>query len=116
MSPDDDVRLRHMVDAAEAALRFVKGRTRADLDRDELLVFGLVRAIEVVGEAAARVSPAGRQELPDVPWTQIVGMRNRLVHAYFDVDLGILWDTVTVALPELLARIRAYRPATGETS
>lgn len=113
MSPNDGVRIRHMVDAAEAALRFVRGRTRADLDRDELLVFGLVRAIEVMGEAAARVSPAGRLEFTDVPWSQVVGMRNRLVHAYFDVDLDILWETVIVAIPELLAKLRAPRSAKG---
>jgi uncharacterized protein with HEPN domain len=113
MSPDDDIRVQHMIDAAEAALRFVKGRKRDDLTRDELLVFGLVRAIQVIGEAAARVSPEGRMKLPEVPWKEIVGMRNRLVHAYFDVDLGILWDTVTVALPDLLAKIRVRRPASG---
>jgi len=116
MSPDDGIRVRHLLDAAEAALRFVAGRTRADLDRDELLVFGLVRAVEVGGEAAARVSPDGRRELSHLPWSQIVGMRNRLVHAYFDVDRTILWDTVTQALPDLVARIRAGLAAQGGES
>jgi uncharacterized protein with HEPN domain len=70
----------------------------------------LSRAVEIVGEAANQVSESGRSELPGVPWPQIVGMRNRLVHAYFDIDRDILWDTVQIALPVLLAQLR---PAAG---
>ena len=82
---------RHMVDACEAAARFAHGRSRGDLDSDEMLRFALVRAVEIVGEAAGAVSPEGKAALP-VPWRwQIVGMRNRLVHAYFDINLDILW-------------------------
>jgi len=113
MSPPDRVRLQHMIDAAEVAVRFAGGRTRADLDTDQLLVFGLVRAVEVLGEAASRVSPDARLELPQVPWGLIVGMRNRLVHAYFDVDLTILWDTVTGAIPDLLTQLRAALAVMG---
>jgi uncharacterized protein with HEPN domain len=81
MSPDDVVRLRHMIDTIHAALRFAKGRSRADLDKDQMLLFALVRAVEIIGEAASRVSVEGRAELPDLPWRAAVGMRNRLVHA-----------------------------------
>lgn len=105
MSPADVVRLRHMVDAIEAAERFARSRTRGDLDTDQMLLFALVRAIEVVGEAAARVSDGGRAEMPSVPWNAIIGMRNRLIHAYFDVDRDILWTTVTEALPALRVQI-----------
>jgi uncharacterized protein with HEPN domain len=107
MSPDDRWRLRHMADAAEQALAFVQGRQRADLDTDAMLRLALTRAVEIVGEAAAQVSGAGRNHCPDVPWQQIVGMRNRLVHAYFDINADILWDTVLLALPPLLAQLRA---------
>jgi uncharacterized protein with HEPN domain len=107
MSPDDRWRVRHMADAAEQALAFVQGRQRADLDTDAMLRLALTRAVEIVGEAAAQVSDAGRNECPDVPWQQIVGMRNRLVHAYFDINADILWDTVLLALPPLLAQLRA---------
>ncbi len=110
MSPDDDVRLRHMMDAIEAALRFTSGRERSDLDSDEMLLFALVRAVEIVGEAASRLSEAGRAQAPDVPWSAITGMRNRLVHAYFDIDRDILWTTVQQALPTLLQQLRAVRP------
>jgi len=106
MSPDDRVRLQHMVDALTAASKFVEGRKRSDLDADQMLVFALVRAVEVIGEAASRLSSEGRAELNTVPWSNIIGMRNRLVHAYFDVDLNILWNTVTQALPTLRAQIR----------
>jgi uncharacterized protein with HEPN domain len=109
MSQDDDVRIRHMVDAIEAALRFAKDRGRADLDRDEMLLFALVRAVEIVGEAASRLSAEGRARLPEVPWSAVTGMRNRLVHAYFDVDRDILWATVTQALPTLLKQLQRAR-------
>jgi len=105
MSPDDRVRLQHMVDAIDAAAGFVEGRSRVDLDTDLMLVFSLVRAVEIVGEAASKVSAAGRAELPEVPWSSIVGMRNRLVHAYFDVDLEILWSTLKQALPTLRSQL-----------
>lgn len=107
MSPDDCWRIGHMIEAAEQALGFSRGRTRADLDSDTMLRMALTRTVEIVGEAAAQVSAAGRQELPDVPWAQIVGMRNRLVHAYFDINRNILWDTVQLALPPLLKRLKA---------
>ena len=94
-----------MRDATVSALRFVEGRTRQDLDRDEMLLFALARAIEVLGEAASKVSPEGRAELPDIRWTAVVGMRNRLVHAYFDVDRDILWATVCNDLGGLKQRL-----------
>ena len=105
MSPDDLNRIRHMADAADTALQFCRGRSRADLDTDVMLRFALTRAVEVVGEAAARVSEAGRAASADVPWPAIVGMRNRLVHAYFDVDKDILWTTVADRLPTLLQQL-----------
>lgn len=113
MSRDDHVRLRHMADAIEAASKFVEGRSRSDLDADRMLVFALVRAVEIIGEAASKLSSEGRAGLPAVPWSSVVGMRNRLIHAYFDVDLDILWNTVTRALPPLGEQIQA---ALGESS
>ena len=107
MSPDDHWRVCHMIEAAEQALTFVAGRERADLDRDAMLLLALTRAVEIVGEAAGKVSEAARGELPTVPWPQIVGMRNRLIHAYFDVNRDILWDTVQLALPPLLAQLKS---------
>ena len=107
MSPDDRWRLSHMIDAAEQALIFVQGRARADLDSDAMLRLALTRAVEIVGEAATKVSQAGRDEMPAVPWLQILGMRNRLVHAYFSINHDVLWDTVQLALPPLLAQLKS---------
>ncbi|MEN9314063.1 MAG: hypothetical protein RIS35_456 [Pseudomonadota bacterium] len=111
MQREDIVRLTHMRDAAASALRFVQGRTRDDLDRDQMLLFALVRAVEIIGEAATKVSPDGQDALPDIRWRAITGMRNRLVHAYFDVDRGILWETLQSEMPGLKARLSAVLDA-----
>ncbi len=105
MPPDDDVRNRHLVDAAETALRFVEGRTRSDLEADEMLRLALTKLVEIVGEAAKQVTPATRATLSAVPWTAAARMRDRLVHHYFDVDLDVLWATISDDLPALLAAL-----------
>ena len=106
MRRSDAIRLRHMLDAAEEAIGFVRGRTRQDLDHDRMLVLALMKDIEIIGEAAYQVTQETRQSLPEVPWGDIVGMRHRLVHAYFDINLDILWATVQEDLPALLAILR----------
>ena len=87
-------------------MRFVAGRTRAELETDVMLRFALVHAVQIIGEAASKVSAEGRAALPDVAWPVIVGMRNRLVHAYFDVNLDILWSTVQHVLPGLVNTLK----------
>lgn len=106
MNPHDRVRLQHMADALNAAKRFVEGHQRSDLDTNEMLLFALVRAVEIVGEAASTVTAETRAQFPDVPWASIIGMRNRLVHAYFDINRDILWTTATEAVPELAERLK----------
>lgn len=98
MRKDDRIRLQHM-DAAREAEGFVRGKQREDLDSDRLLVLGLMKAVEIIGEAAYQISPSTRSQLPGIPWEDIIGMRHRLVHAYFDIDLDILWHTVQDDLP-----------------
>lgn len=105
MNRDDLIRLRHVADALKAAIRFAADRRREDLDHDDMLAFALTRAIEIVGEAASKVGDDTREAHPQIPWAAIVGMRHRLVHAYFDVDLDILWRSATEAAPALLAQI-----------
>ena len=90
MNPHDRLRLQHLADALNSAIRFVQGRERGDLDADEMLLFALVRAVEIAGEAASQVTPETRAQLPDLPWNSMVAMRNRLVHAYFDINRDIL--------------------------
>ena len=72
---------------------------------DRMLVLSLVKAIEIVGEAASQVSSATREQLPEIRWVDIVAMRNRLVHAYFDINLEILWQTVQHDLPPLIVTL-----------
>ena len=98
----DYVRLRHMLDAANEALSFVAEKSRTELDLDRALALALVKSIEIIGEAASRISPDFRSQSPDLPWTDLVAMRNRLIHAYFDVNLDIVWQTVTDELPPLV--------------
>jgi uncharacterized protein with HEPN domain len=99
--------VRHMIEACETALNFVDGRQRSDLDSDRMLLFALVRAIEILGEAAGRVSDATRKDAGDIPWNLAAAMRNRLIHEYFDVDREVVWKTTTQELPDLLPRLRA---------
>jgi len=102
MHKDDTVRLRHMLDASQEAITFAQGHTRADLDTDRKLVLAMVKAVEIIGEAAYQVSQATREQLPEIPWKDIIGMRHRMVHAYFDINLDILWRTVQDDIPPLL--------------
>jgi uncharacterized protein with HEPN domain len=113
MRKDDRTRLRHMLDAAREAVHFSEGKTRHDLDGDRLLALGLMKCIEIVGEAAANISNECKASLPLIPWKSILGMRNRLVHAYFDIDLDVLWYTTTVSIPPLIQMLEAV--ITGES-
>ena len=106
----DEIRLRHMLDAAREALSFVQGRTRSDLDGDRQVVLAPVKDMEIVGEAAAQVTEAGRREFPEIPWQPIVGMRNRLVHAYFDINLDVVWKTVQGDLPQSIVLLEQVIP------
>ncbi|MBI5250818.1 MAG: DUF86 domain-containing protein [Desulfomonile tiedjei] len=102
MRKDDQIRLRHMLDSAREAVHFAKGKTRGDLDGDRLLALGLMKCVEIIGEAAANISNECRETLPAIPWKSILGMRNRLVHTYFEIDLDVVWYTTTVSLPPLV--------------
>ncbi|HRQ76369.1 MAG TPA: DUF86 domain-containing protein [Phycisphaerales bacterium] len=98
---DDRLRMQHMLDAAAHVSMFISGRSRTDLDTDAMLVRALTHAVQEIGEAAARVTNAGRQRAPDVPWGQIVAMRHILVHVYWGVDRDRLWKTATEDVPFL---------------
>ena len=102
---DPALRLRHMLDAAREAVQMAQGKTRADLDADRPLNLSLVRLLEIVGEAASRVPADERTNCPCIPWTQIVGLRNRLIHGYDSVDFDILWHIVTQDLPPLITEL-----------
>jgi len=73
--------------------------------QDRLLSLALVRCIEIIGEAASKVSPETRSKYAEVPWADIIGMRHRLVHAYFEIDLGRVCDTLAADLPPLILQL-----------
>lgn len=104
----DVIRIRHMREAAREALTFASGRVRTDLDTDRMLALAIVKAIEIVGEAAVKVSDESRGSLTGIPWADIINMRHRLTHSYFDIDLDIVWSTVQTDLPPLLAAIERW--------
>jgi len=102
---DDTVRLRHMLEHAREAVALMEGKSRSDLESSRLHLLAIIRLIEVVGEAASRVSKATQRKYPQIPWPQIIGMRNRLIHGYDVVDIGIGWQTVTEELSPLSAEL-----------
>jgi uncharacterized protein with HEPN domain len=109
------VRLRHMLESAREAVALVNGKTRRDLDNTRLLQLGLTRLVEIIGEAAARIPKGMQDKYPAIPWADVVGMRNKLIHGYDTVDLDILWDTVTNELPALVEALEKLTdPAASE--
>jgi uncharacterized protein with HEPN domain len=105
MQRDDLIRLRHMLDAARECIYFARNKTRSSLDTDRKLVLALVKSIEIIGEAAANVTKESREETPQIPWPSIIGMRNRLIHAYFDINLDTVWQTIHEDLPPLVIEL-----------
>ena len=105
MQKDDVVRLKHMLDAAKEAIGFCQGKNRKSLDADRQLVLALVKDIEIIGEAAVSISKEIKNDCPEIPWQEIIGMRNRLIHAYFTINLNILWKTVIEDLPPLIVSL-----------
>jgi len=107
MQPDDRIRPEHMVEEVEAVLEVIDQHVRHDLDENLTLRLAVVRAIEVLGEAATHVSSETRSAVPSIPWTAIVGMRNRLSDAYFNINYDIVWHTASVEIPGILPSLRA---------
>jgi uncharacterized protein with HEPN domain len=105
MPPRDLIRLRHMLEAAREAIAFGSRRDREELIRDRMLALALVKGIEIIGEAASKVSPETRSKHVEIPWVDIIGMRNRLIHVYFDIDFDRLRDTIEIDLPPLIANL-----------
>jgi len=99
---DDTGRLDDMLEAARTAVDAIEGRSIEDLEADRIWALGLVKSLEIVGEAAARLGEDTRARYPDIPWQEIIGMRNRLVHTYFDIDNEQVWRTLTEDLPDLI--------------
>jgi uncharacterized protein with HEPN domain len=119
MHSDDEIRLRHMLDAAREAVGFFEGLERTNLSENRMLLLASVKALEIIGEAAAKISSGTQALCPDIPWADIVGMRHRLVHAYFDIDAEVVWQTIARDIPPLIALLDDFLgkgAQTGKTS
>ncbi len=102
---DDTIAFQHMLDHAREAVDMIAGNMPEDLGKERMFELALVRLVEIIGEAASRVSQAGQAQYPDIPWREVIGMRNRLIHGYDSVDLNVLWDTVELDLPPLIMQL-----------
>ena len=106
MNQPDLIRIRHMIDAAEEIASFIKGKTIENLIQSRQLTLSLLKLVEIIGEAASRVSKDAQLQNDQIPWTEIIGMRNRLIHVYFDIDIERVWDTVQLDIPELALKLK----------
>lgn len=108
MLPDlDKERLLHIRDAAQKIGDFVAGLTEKDFLQSDLVQHGVTNCLYIIGEAASRTTQATRERFPEIEWEVIRGMRNRLAHAYFDINLSIIWHSATVDTPQLLHAIES---------
>lgn len=110
MPKSDLAYVGHMLDTARKAVEKVRDKTRHDLNRDENLLLALAHLLQIIGEAARRVSPSYQDEHPQIPWKAIVGMRHKVVHDYLNVDEDIVWDTVTRELQPLIRELERLAP------
>lgn len=101
----DYVRLQHMLDASQAAVSHLLGKCQEDLDHNRLLLNGVVRELEILGEAASQVTKTIREQYPFLPWREMIGLPNRLIHAYFDVNNQAIWLVVNESLPLLILQL-----------
>ncbi len=111
---DEKIKLQHMLDHANEAVAMVREKEKSDLQKNRLLELAITRLVEIVGEAAAKISPENQAKYPSIPWSQIIGMRNRLIHGYDSVDLDVLWDTIDVDLPPLITALEKILEQTGD--
>lgn len=110
MSEDDLLYLGHMLDMALLARRKVAAKTREDFDDDDNLRLALTHLLQIIGEAARRVSPDMQAAHPEIPWKAIIGMRHKVVHDYMGVDLDVVWDTAINELEPLIAVLERALP------
>ena len=107
MSKHDAVYLSHILDAINQIESYTAGLSYETFSKDRLVQDGVIRQLEVIGEACRGLSAEFRAQHPDLPWKQIMGLRNRLIHVYFDINLGIIWDVVQADIPALKGQILA---------
>lgn len=110
----DDAYLLDILIAARKALKFVEGIDRNEFEENELIQNAVMRPLEIIGEASAKISKEFRKAHPEIPWREMVGIRNRLVHEYFRINFGVVWDTIHKDLPKLIEIIEPLVPKEDE--
>ena len=106
MPPEDLAKLRWMLEAAEMALSFSQGRSRSDLETQPMYYYAVVKAVELVGEAASKVTIASQSELQGILWEKIIPMRNILVHNFHGINRDILWEAIRDDMPTLITQLQ----------
>jgi uncharacterized protein with HEPN domain len=106
--------LLDILQAAKFILSFVAGKPKEEFLEDVQCQDAVIRRLEIIGEASRRISPQGRKELPNVPWEDMIGMRNKLIHEYGDVDLDVVWDSTQFDLPPLVKALERIVPSGQE--
>lgn len=114
MQPEDFARIGHMLDAAAKIAAWVEDVDKASFGDNELLQAAIAYEIQIIGEAAYHLTDEFKQQSPEIPWHKITGMRHRLVHDYFDIDVDVVWEVAIARLPELSEQLATYAPETDE--
>lgn len=102
----DRVYVQHILDAIDRIETYIGTMERVEFEDSPLLQDGVIRQLQIIGEAVKRLSSEFRQEVPTIPWVEVAGMRDKLVHDYFGVDIGTVWETVVRDLPKLKRELR----------
>jgi uncharacterized protein with HEPN domain len=106
MFRDDNTRIKDMIDACEEALVFLGNMSYEELEKDRKTVQAITRDIEIIGEAASKLTDNFREQYSDIPWGSIIGMRNWLIHGYFNIDSEHIWGTVKNDIPDLVSKLK----------
>ena len=107
MHSKDRIRVQHILDEADEVTKYTDVISFEEFVNDGKTIRAVIRSIEVIGEAASKISIGFRKEHPEIPWQKIIGMRNRLIHVYFDIDYNIVWQTVKGNLPPLIEQLQS---------
>lgn len=110
----DDSYLLDMLLAARKAAKFAEGLNYERYLQSDLYQNAIFKVLETIGEAASRISDTTREAHPEIPWPNVVGLRNRIVHAYFEIDLEVIWNIVTDDVPGLIAELERIAPQESE--
>jgi uncharacterized protein with HEPN domain len=102
MKAEDMIRIQHMIDAGNEALSFIGDTGFGEFKKNRMLILSVIKDIEILGEAASKITEETKNLHNEIPWKDIIGMRNRLIHGYFDVDIELVWNTAKENIPALL--------------